>query len=200
MGFRNRIGVINDFLKKPDDLVFKISFWEKVKFLLTGIVYDFGVAFVFIILMGLLEPLLSGYENILNAERYPFWKSIIMMTILPPLLEESIFRWPLKYKRNYLLRGIAYVFKTDFSGFWKKHLRIIVYVFASIFGFVHLSNYSNVDFLFFVLAPIIVGAQLFAGLIFSFLRLKLGFVWALLGHFLHNFILIMMAYPAEVLL
>ena len=194
MGFRTRVGVINDFLKKPDDQVLKISLWGKIKFLISGVIYDFGVAMLFVILIGLLDPLLTDYENILNNELYPFWQSIFFMTILPPLLEESIFRWPLKYKRNYLLLVIARIFKTDFSGFWKKHLRIIVYSFAAVFGFIHLTNYSNVDFVFYLLAPIIVGAQLFAGLIFSFFRLKLGFIWALLGHFSHNFILILLAF------
>ena len=191
MGLRSRIHIINDFIKKPDDIPFQISLWQKLKFLVSGIVYDFGVAFLLIIFISFLAPLTEDYENILNQELYSFWMTIVFVTILPPLLEELIFRFPLKYKRNYLMRLIAYLFKVDLETFWRKHLRIIVYLFSAAFGFVHISNYSNVDFLFFVLSPILVGAQLFAGIIFSFFRLKLGYIWAILGHFSHNFILIM---------
>ncbi|MEE3226246.1 MAG: CPBP family intramembrane glutamic endopeptidase [Bacteroidota bacterium] len=194
MGLRSRIRIINTFIKNPDDTPYAISVWEKLKFLVSGIVYDFGFAFLFLILMSLIEPLTKGYENVLNQELYSFWMSILLITIVPPVLEEFVFRFPLKYKRNYLLRLIAYLFKLDLETFWKKHLRIIVYVFSAAFGFVHMSNYSNVDIWFFILSPILVGAQLFAGIIFSFFRLKLGFIWAILGHFSHNFILIMMAF------
>ncbi|PHQ30359.1 CPBP family intramembrane glutamic endopeptidase [Leeuwenhoekiella nanhaiensis] len=194
MSFASRVGIINRFISKPDDTVLPVSFWEKLKFLFSGIFYDLLLAIGFVILLSFLEPLTADYENLLNQDLYPFWKAIVIMTILPPLIEETIFRFPLKYRRNYLFRGLAYLFKTDFSGFWKKHLRVIVYLFSSVFGLVHLSNYENVDWVFFVLAPIITGPQLVAGLIFSFLRLKLGFVWALLGHFLHNFSLIMLSF------
>ena len=194
MGFRVCVNSINNFIKKPDDIPFSISTWEKFKYLISGVIYDFIIAFIFVILISILEPLMTPYENVLNSKLYSFWMSILLITIVPPLLEEFIFRFPLKYERNYIFRFIAYLFKTDFSGFWKKHLRVIVYLFSATFGFIHLSNYNNVDVVFFMLAPIIVGAQLFAGIIFSFFRLKLGFVWALFGHFSHNFILIMMSF------
>ena len=196
MSFASRVGIINEFIKRPDDRVLSLSFWQKIKFLFSSIVYDMAIAMGFVVLLTFLEPLTAEYENLLNKDLYPFWQAILYMTILPPLIEETIFRFPLKYKRNYLLRGLAYLFKTDFSTFWRKHLRVIVYLFSSVFGLVHLSNYENVDWIFFVLAPIITGPQLAAGLIFSFLRLKLGFVWALLGHFLHNFSLIMLSFLA----
>ena len=196
MSFASRVGIINEFIKRPDDRVLSLSFWQKIKFLFSSIVYDLAIAMGFVVLLTFLEPLTAEYENLLNKDLYPFWQAILYMTILPPLIEETIFRFPLKYKRNYLLRGLAYLFKTDFSTFWRKHLRVIVYLFSSVFGLVHLSNYENVDWIFFVLAPIITGPQLAAGVIFSFLRLKLGFVWALLGHFLHNFSLIMLSFLA----
>ncbi|MDP5043620.1 MAG: CPBP family intramembrane metalloprotease [Leeuwenhoekiella sp.] len=194
MGLGSRITVINSFIKNPDDLVLPVSVWEKIKLLLSAVIYDFGIAFIFVIFMGALSPVLEPYENLLNSESYTIWTSILIICILTPLLEEGIFRFSLKYKRNYPLRALGYLLKKDFSGFWKRNLRVIVYLFSAVFGFIHLSNYTNVDLTFFLLAPIIVGAQLFAGIIFSFLRLKLGFLWAVLGHFFHNFILIMLAF------
>ncbi|MFI8380307.1 CPBP family intramembrane glutamic endopeptidase [Leeuwenhoekiella sp. NPDC079379] len=194
MGLGSRIEDINSFIKSPDDCVFQVSIWEKIKYLITAVSYDFGIAFIFVILSGVLSPLLEPYENLLNTETYTIWTSILIICILTPLLEEGIFRFSLKYKRNYLLRVLGYLLKKDFSNFWKRNLRPIVYIVSAVFGFIHLSNYTNVDLTFFLLAPIIVGAQLFAGIIFSFLRLKLGFLWAVLGHFFHNFILIMLAF------
>ena len=194
MGLRSRISVINSFIKHPDDIVFSISNWEKLKYLIAAIAYDFGIAFLFIIIMNALSPVLEPYENLLNAESYTIWVSIFIICIFTPFLEETIFRLPLKYERNFLFRGISYLLNKDLAIFWKKNLRIIVYIFAATFGFVHLGNYTNTDFIFYVLAPIIVGSQLFAGMIFSFLRLKLGFLWTVLGHFSHNFILIMLAF------
>lgn len=194
MGFRTRVNSINNFIRRPDDVPFSISTWEKFKYLISGVIYDFIIAFIFVIFISVLEPLMTPYENVLNSELNSFWWSILTITILGPFFEELIFRFPLKYERNYIFRFIAHLYKTDFSIFWKKNIRIIIYLFSAIFGFIHLGNYNNVDLVFFMLAPIVVGAQLFAGIVFSFFRLKLGFVWAILGHFSHNFILIMMSF------
>lgn len=196
MGFTSRVSTVNQFIRKPDDELLDLSFWQKSKFLISSIIYDLFLAIGFVIILSFLEPLTSEYENLLNQDLYPIGKAILYMAILPPLIEETIFRFPLKYERNYILRGLSYILKKDFSVFWKKHLRIIVYIFSSVFGLFHLSNYQNVDATFFLLAPIITGPQIVAGLIFSFLRLKLGFVWALGGHFLHNFSLIMLSFLA----
>ena len=145
MGLRSRISVINSFIKHPDDIVFSISNWEKLKYLIAAIAYDFGIAFLFIIIMNALSPVLEPYENLLNAESYTIWVSIFIICIFTPFLEETIFRLPLKYERNFLFRGISYLLKKDLSIFWKKNLRIIVYIFAATFGFVHLGNYTNTD-------------------------------------------------------
>lgn len=196
MGFSSRVSTINNFIRRPDDQVLDLSIWGKIKFLFSSILYDLCLAIGFVIILSFLEPLTSEYENLLNKDLYPIWKAILYMAILPPLIEETIFRFPLKYERNYLLRGLSYLLKKDLSIYWRKYLRIIVYIFSSVFGLFHLSNYQNVDATFFLLAPIITGPQIAAGLIFSFLRLKLGFAWALGGHFLHNFSLIMLTFLA----
>ena len=61
-----------------------------------------------------------------------------------------------------------------------------VYTLAILFGLFHLMNYSNDEILFFCLGPIIVGSQLIGGLILSYTRIKLGFIWSVIQHGLFN--------------
>ena len=55
-----------------------------------------------------------------------------------------------------------------------------------IFGFVHLTNYTNEGFWFYVFSPIIISYQLIGGLVTAFIRVKYNFFYGMLYHSLWN--------------
>lgn len=55
-----------------------------------------------------------------------------------------------------------------------------------IFGFVHLDNYTNDSFWFYVFSPIIISYQLIEGLVTAFIRVKYNFFYGMLYHSLWN--------------
>ncbi|GAA0717757.1 hypothetical protein GCM10009430_15040 [Aquimarina litoralis] len=115
---------------------------------------------------------------------------LFLVSVLAPVLEEVIFRLPLKYSRNYIFRGIDYIFKTKkVYIFWTKNYHFFYYTSIVAFGLVHLTNYDLESYWFLALAPIIILPQLLAGIVLSFIRMKSGLLWAISLHSLYNGIL-----------
>lgn len=113
-------------------------------------------------------------EHVLHLRPIPeiskpmtFWFIIFLMTCFAPLAEEFIFRYPLKFARN-------------------RVLKLSVYVSSIVFGFYHLTNYTNQEALFYMLSPIIIGSQLKGGFLLAYLRLKHGLTWSILAHAVFN--------------
>jgi len=103
--------------------------------------------------------------------KMPFWFLVIVILILVPIVEEMLFRYPLKFARN-------------------RVLKIAVYGSSIIFALVHMSNYDNREVLFYLLAPIIIGSQLVGGFLMAYLRLKHGLRWSILLHAVFNALII----------
>jgi uncharacterized protein len=70
--------------------------------------------------------------------------------------------------------------------FWDRHLRWIVYGFVVFFGLLHISNFGNLSLKILLYSPLITLPQLLSGFVLSYLRLRFGFQWSLLYHFLWN--------------
>ena len=119
-----------------------------------------------------------------------FFELIAAVVILLPLLEEFIFRFPLKFNRNYLARMASWLSNGWVENNWGSIFKYFLYVMIALFGFVHIANYENKELVFFLISPFIVGSQLLGGIILSYCRIKLGFIWAVLQHCLFNFIII----------
>lgn len=105
------------------------------------------------------------------SEPMTFWFMVIIIAGLAPVVEELIFRYPLKFIQN---RG----------------LKVAVYLSSIAFGLYHLSNYANQEILFYALSPIIVGSQLLGGFLLAYLRLKQGVSWSILAHATFNAMMI----------
>jgi hypothetical protein len=71
--------------------------------------------------------------------------------------------------------------------FFSKHLKILLYISAILFGVVHVSNYTNVGSLWWITLLLIL-PQLLVGFVLPFIRLKFGFWWSVFAHGLYNFI------------
>lgn len=133
------------------------------------------------------------HYNIIRLDEYLPDEDIVLLLILilivGPIMEELISRFPLRYKRNYLARIIDEFINDRIFNNWKYIFKYFLYVMIVLFGLIHLTNYKNTEPIFFLLSPIIVGSQLLGGIVLSYCRIKLGFIWAILQHSLFNLII-----------
>lgn len=93
---------------------------------------------------------------------------IFLITVVgAPLLEELFFRAPITLFNN------------------KKYFKIVFYLFAIVFGLVHLSNFQiTTNVLLF--APILVAPQTILGGYLGFIRVRFGLQWSILLHACYN--------------
>jgi hypothetical protein len=73
--------------------------------------------------------------------------------------------------------------------FWKRRFTFIFYFFVLSYGLVHITNFSTHSILD-IRLPLIILPQLILGFFCGYIRIKLGFSWGCLFHFLHNGIFI----------
>ena len=170
------------FLKHPKDVQTKESFKRKLQtiFILLG----FEICLIYFVLAPLyylMEPLVSVKEE-LDYKEDTLLMSAISSIILAPVLEEIGFR--LILRRNF---PIKYIFSQKL---WDRIFPFLVYASSVIFGFVHLTNYTNDGFWFYVFSPIIIASQLIGGFIITFIRVKYNFFYGILYHALWNALII----------
>lgn len=153
---------------------------------------------------------LSGYlffnqDLLKNTNTGLFYFNIFgvlaMIVLIGPFLEELIFRLPMKYNRNFLLRFIVYMMglkrteeKKELLEFnakraWRKFFWIFFYLMSSIFAFAHIFNYPDFKHLL-IWSPILTLTQFFSGMIMGYIRIRFGFIWGWYYHALHNMLVI----------
>ncbi len=170
------------FVKKPTEFFSeKLSSWEKLKMVVTLLLFEY--LFIFAVVYPI-ELLIDKYV-ITTKESLEDWGvvSIVLgLIVFAPLFEEFIFRLPLRYSRNYIFQ----LFGKRMQQFWEKHYAFFFYAFAIAFGLIHIFNYSNTEVLFYCIAPLVVISQISGGVILGYIRLKAGFFWGVLYHGLFN--------------
>ena len=170
------------FLKHPKDVQTKESFKRKLQTIFILLGFEMCVFyFVLIPLDYLIEHFVSTKSK-LDYKHDTLLISIISSIILAPVLEEIGFR--LVLRRNF---PIKYIFSQKL---WDKIFPFLVYASSVIFGFVHLTNYTNDGFWFYVFSPIIIASQLIGGFIITFIRVKYNFFYGILYHALWNALII----------
>jgi len=82
---------------------------------------------------------------------------------------------------------ITNIYNKVFSIFWEKNKKAIFYFFLILFTIRHFDMYQiNWETIF--LLPVLVLPQLYGGILFSFTRIRYGFLYAVILHILVNFI------------
>ncbi|WP_299624087.1 CPBP family intramembrane glutamic endopeptidase [uncultured Tenacibaculum sp.] len=138
----------------------------------------FHLLVISIISIGVLTPLLglveaSGLVDMENhavvemMEKFPKIAVFFLAAILAPLIEEVIFRAPLPLFKD------------------RQAFKIAFYVFALIFGLVHLTNYTITTNVL-LLTPILVAPQIILGAYLGFIRVRFGLGWSILLHACYN--------------
>lgn len=181
---------INHFILNPKHDT-EISSLKKNKWstLTVCIIYKI----IFAVLLGLpitylLETFVFTIEKKQEVDKTTFFEFFINVVILAPIIEELIFRLPLKFGSNPL-----FFFDTKkglIEKNWRRYFKYIFYTLSLGFSLIHISNFKidNYSLLFYLLAPLFVLSQLFSGLIYGYIRMNLGFSWSVLSHSIYNLI------------
>ena len=187
-----------DFLRKPVELSpTRISLSQKLKEFGQILLLDIMLMLIIGIPILVIEEAgwIDSDEHALAQmmQNIPLVFLLLLGVLIVPFIEELIFRLPLRYKRNYFLRSVVFIWSgisgkniTEVSSQanqkWNRIYPFIFYFVAMIFGLVHATNYVGGGLTFWVLIPILVAPQFIGGLLIGFLRLRHGFFW---GFFLH---------------
>lgn len=166
---------------------------------------DLGLAFLLAGLIGLIaESGLVDMDNHAVADalaEYSVWQLMLIAVIGTPLLEELIFRLPLRFQTN-PIAGIArlvsprtnpetdVLLAADRRASWDKYFPYIFYGLTAAFAFVHLLNYGDWTMGLLLVSPLLVAPQFVMGALAGFLRVRFGFWWAYGLHAGHNLVLV----------
>lgn len=186
-----------DFCKNPqENFNQSLSAKQKWKILFSILLLDFILVIFASGILSFIDSFLFELESDPIEDIFSnkgAFSIILMAAVIVPFIEELIFRFPLKYERNLVFHFFDFLTKNKAKTLWFNHFRIFFYLFAITFALIHLTNYSNTNSLFYILAPLIVLPQFIAGITLGYVRLKLGFFWGVLQHGLYNLILFSIA-------
>ena len=169
------------FIKKPKDIPYagdsKAFKWKVF----------FSLLFFELILLTVYFPAIILLDKYIVLEQsvdltFSLIDTFFLFVLLIPFLEEAVFR--LGLRRKYIIEAIF-----DEKA-WHRWFPFFVYSSTIIFALVHISNYANNQWIFFVLVPFIILTQLVGGFIMTYLRVKFNFWLGFLYHAVWNFTMI----------
>lgn len=173
-----------NFYKNPKDLRIKnYTLIKNIKYILYTFLADLSLTLIFFPFLYLLSKnnlIPEDFERI-NYTDNTLLKSLMVIAVFVPLLEEIIFRFPIRYNKLYRYFISAKV--------WDFLFKILVYIIPLLFGFVHLSNFGDLTLPLILMSPVLIGSQIIGGYLYTFLRVKFNFVSAVVTHMLWNLVL-----------
>lgn len=166
------------FIKKPDDVQIEFSSKRKFYFISNLLIIEIIFFLVLVLPLNYLAEKFITLKPSDAFENLTWFQAVFLMVIFAPLSEEFIFRYALRYKKLF-----SHLINREK---WNRIFPFLVYISSIIFGFVHLDNYVNDSWKFYVLSPFIVASQLSGGLILSYIRVRLNIFYSMLYHALWN--------------
>lgn len=170
------------FLKKPNDEQIELNLKDKIIFVLILLTIEIIILVILVLpVFYLIDQILILKETKLDYD-FTLIDSLVLIVLIIPLFEEFIFRYFLRYKGQ----------KTESKHYnkWNRHFPYRVYIFSIVFGILHITNYSNNNFLFYLLSPFLVISQLSGGFVLSFIRVRLNFFYGFLFHAFWNLLFV----------
>jgi membrane protease YdiL (CAAX protease family) len=193
-----------EFLKHPvDKKDTKLKDSYRLRQLAVLLFLDLLSMLILISIISLIENAgiidMSSHKAIELLKNNPFL-AIIAGVIMAPIFEEFIFRTfiverysPFKLLAFVIARLNIYQeekINKKISNLWHKNYKVVIYMSALIFGYVHITNYDiNLNILIF--SPLIIAPQFVIGLFLAYFRVRFGLIWAMLFHALHNLVLML---------
>ena len=173
-----------NFYKNPKDVRIKnYTLIKNIIYILYTFLADLSLTLIFFPFLYLLSKnnlIPEDFERI-NYTDNTLLKSLMVIAVFVPLLEEIIFRFPIRYNKLYSYFISAKV--------WDFLFKILVYIIPLLFGFVHLSNFGDLTLPLILMSPVLIGSQIIGGYLYTFLRVKFNFVSAVVTHMLWNLVL-----------
>src|SRR5690606_30057159 len=135
---------------------------KKLKRLFSLLVIDIPITVLLSMLINYFAKLgwveIENHQVKLLLDLAPVWLVFLLAVIIIPFIEEIIFRFFLRFRRNYFLQIIISIFpktKTPISGFWNKNYGYIFYLSAIVFALIHITNFGSNNPIFYLI-PILV--------------------------------------------
>ncbi len=171
------------YLKNPDiEEDFNTDFNYRLRIFFHFLAICIGTSLLLTPIFGFIEA--SGLVNMEKHKVTELFKQFtngtifLIVAVIAPLFEEIIFRAPLKLFKN------------------PKSFKFIFYMFAIVFGLVHLSNYKLTTNII-LLAPILVLPQIILGGYLGCIRIKFGLLWSVFLHGTYNAFFVLISFASE---
>lgn len=216
--FRQEYHYLKEIFRSSRIEKFKGGNWEKAFLVLTlyllidvffGISSWYGLIWIF--------PVIEEADK---YKIDSFTEAIITAVILAPILEEAMFRLFLKFSRarfniSFFLISISSFAISGVVGsvmmvlwlvfaivlldrryyitiqyFWLKNRKVVFWGIVLLFGLVHLDNYDLNMIPWYLYLPT-VSPQLIGGVFLGIVRIRFGFLWAILLHAAYNFVAVL---------
>ena len=198
-----------NYLKNPiDEKDVDATFGSKVKTMFLLFLFSLLLIFIHGIISGYLkklhwiEPGVNAISTMVN--RFSYLKLILVGVVTVPVFEELLFRLPLRYKNNYLLRWTTVLiskiaradddtFEVKVHALWNKYFKYFFYFIILLFGCFHFFNFSNYRNLW-PWIIVLVFPQLVTGTILGYIRVRFSLPWSMAYHALYNCIFFSFAF------
>lgn len=177
------------FLRFPEENPEKIaSLKEKFVYFVNLIGLDLIFAMVTFPIIGTIYYF-SDFTSFLDD--VSFFEELLLACIFAPILEEVLFRLPLKIRYNPIISFINSFTNQDFfENYILRNYTYYFYFLSIIFGLIHLTNLDSYGYGVILFSLILYSNQIFGALIYGFIRLKMGFIWSIFAHSIFNFLII----------
>jgi hypothetical protein len=195
--FKITIQDVLAFVKEPKDSQapdqsFKNKVRQLIFILLIDLVLSHVIGFIINTLVNLGWASIDDHAISVLLETMSIPLIVLILIVAVPFIEEIIFRLPLTFKRNYLLKFFIAVFpvlKGFVINFWNSGYVYVFYLATSLFAFLHIFNFDMSQNSIYVL-PLLILPQFFMGLLAGYLRVRYNFMLCFLLHVLHNSVFI----------
>lgn len=174
---------IIDYLKNPilekdpnTDLNYRFKIFFQI--LIINILAGFTIGLLISVLEELNLIRIENHKIEEIVKKLDYFSLIMLAAVIIPIIEELIFRAPI----------------TSFEK--PKSFKFAFYLFALIFGFVHITNYE-LSTRIILLSPLLTLPQIVAGGLLGYIRVRFGLRWAMLLHGMSNAIILTMAFVSK---
>lgn len=173
-----------NFIKNPNDERIENWSWRKnANYLFYILVFELSINFLvffpILYILNIVDPIIS--ETRIDYKENSLIYILIITAFLVPIVEELIFRLPLRHNKVFSIL----ISKKK----WNTIFRYLIYISILAFGFVHSSNYQNDSFLFYCMLPMIIATQLVGGIFLTFLRVRFNLLSSIIAHIVWNSLL-----------
>jgi hypothetical protein len=170
--------VLQMFINQPASKVNDLSFAKLILFAL--------------LLAPLFEELVFRLSLIYSKLNLSISLSLAIASIITSVFDIRLLTWFggvtffLAFCVLYIVLNNLTTFQIKIEGFWEKYFILVFYILTFLFGIFHMANYQLNSFSALTLAFVFSIPQIIGALFLGFVRIRLGFIWAVILHVLFN--------------